>query len=269
MRSCTGALFCGLLVACSPQGDRAPRQSQSARPLSVSTRERGPLLDFESDSAGESAHVTHLAPESDGDGIAFTFADSQQHVVAALGLIDRQRVHARLVWPDSVRAVWWPKPHELAFSSTPGDDTTYHIADAHAPALQVASDSGVSPFAPPAASEQAAPSGELARARTYIDSVHLQLEGRAEHSLLRYYVAEMIMAPDSSLAAFYVVAADSSGAQFNPSWYVLDTRSRAIVPIDRLVGHVDAIPVHAAAWDSASHFFYVKERTLYEVRIVR
>jgi len=269
MRSRTAALLCGLLVACSPRGEREPQRAQAARPLTVSTTERGPLLDFDADSAGGAAHITHLVPEGDGDGIAFTFADSQQHVAAALGLIDRQRVHARLAWPDSVAVIWWPKLHQLAFSSAADSNTSYLIADAHAPELQVARDSGGLPLEQSMAAPQAAHPAARARASAYIDSVHLQLGGRGEHSLLRYFVADVVMAPGDSLAAFYAVATDSSGARFNPSWYVLDPRSGQIAPVDRLVGHVDAMPMQVATWDSVTHFFYVKERTLYEVHVAR
>lgn len=260
--------LCGLIIACAPSADRKPRKAPAALPFTVSVTPRGRLQIAEPDSLSDSARVISLAPEGDGDGVAFTFADPVHHIGAGLGFIDRHRVRAILIWPDSVTAVWWPAPHQLAFTAATGAGV-HLVVDIHAPSPTIIADTVPSSTAARGAAPMAPDSTALGRARHYVDSLHMQLPGATSHAALQYGIGRLLAAPGDSMATFYAIATDARNGEYNPSWYMLDVRSGQVRAIDQVVGPAGAMPRDAAGWDTHGDFFYVKDATLYQARPAR
>jgi hypothetical protein len=257
-----------LFVACTSGSDQ--RSAPPATPLSVSSAQRGSLREVDAHTLDDAAHITSLVPEGDGDGVAFTFTDPERGIGNGLGFIDRRHGRAQLVWPDSVTNVWWPAPHRLAFTSSPGQGV-HVVVDVHADTLMVIADTAPAPPRRQAVTTVAqVDSAYRARAQEYIDSVRLQLSGQPQRGALRYVVTHLLVAPSDSVAAFYVVATDAAGTRFNPYWYVLDIPSGQARPVDSLTARAESMPVQAASWaDSTDRFLYAKDKALYEARVAR
>lgn len=263
-RALAGPLIALAAAGCdsgTPQPDAAP----AATTLEIRAAQRADLRVVGADTLSDTARVRSIAVEPDGEAVAFVFADAGRGIGAGLGLSRAGEDAAQLVWPDSVSAAWWPRPHTLAFVTTRG---TRIVVDVHAERLQVIEDSAASgpggPPAPPAAPERA-----RARAVTYVDSVRVQPAGQPQGTALRYEVASVIPAPSQPLAAFHVLATDGAGGRSNPAWFAVDTASGAVARIDEVVGPPDELPLEAGGWTSDGRFVYAKGFTLWSAEVVR
>ena len=217
------------------------------------------------DSLSDSAAVRRLIPEPDGRSIAVVFADPALDIESGLLLLEPDRQLVRLVWPDSVGAVWWSGEHRLAFQSSTGTTGVRAIVDVHADSLEhleVTEDSAAASGIPhPAAADDA-----RARATAYIDSIRGQPGGVPQDGSLRYTVTELSPAPGDSLIAFYVTARGSANDALNPTWYMLHVRSGRVAPVDSVTGPATALRSDAAAW-SGDRFIFARGDVLYEARI--
>ena len=252
----------------SDTGTAAAADDAPVRAVSVSVSERGSARIIGRDTLSDSARVVTVTPEPDGDAIAFTFADTVRGITAGLGIIDRRRAAAELIWPDSVMRAWWIEPHSLAFVTTTGSQGARVVVDVHAESLRTVERR---PAATPRT--DSLPPGTLdaarARATTYIDSIRVQPGGQPQRSQLRYAVTGLLPAPRDSLWAFHVIARGTGGQRVNPTWYALDLRTGIVQPIDSVVGSAAILPEKAAAWVDGERFVYAKGPTLHEARIVR
>jgi len=246
-------------------GESAKSPSRTAGgALSVA---RAELLDATvvgADTLSDSAYVTGVYPEADGEAVAFTFADPRRRVSAGLALAQRKAPAPALLWPDSVATVWWSAPHAVSFTTRSG--TGVHVVvDVHAERAAVTDDSAARA---PAAGAKARPSDPArARATAYIDSVHVQPAGRPQGSALRYTVTDTRTSPDGRLTAFYAVATDSAGRQTNPAWYAMNADGGGVTPIDEVVGPLGEMPETAAGWTADGRFVYAKRQTLWEATV--
>jgi hypothetical protein len=264
-----------LAGGCMREGDNgAGRRSRTAPvPLTVSRASRANLAVVGRDMLSDTATILGVYPEPDGDAVAFTFADPHRRVTAGLALTQRRDSAAALLWPDSVRAVWWSAPHAIAFTTASG--TGVHVVvDVHAESASVTLDTAARPPAAAVTVGAAPPALDgrdptVVRAAAYIDSLRVQPAGRPQGSVLRYQVAAMRVAPDGRLGAFYVIATDSANRRFNPAWYAIDVESGSVTPIDEIVGPVASMPGTAAGWAAGARFFYTKEKALWEADVKR
>ena len=254
-----------LLAACVERADRAAPPSDVVG-IDVATGERRLVHAVGADTLSDAVAITRVVPEPDGDAVAIVFADASRRVSAGLALVDPPR-GVRLVWPDSVGAVWWSGPHRLAFQSATGTRGVHAVVDVHADTLRhvEAAHDTASP-----APRSAEPAGARARATAYIDSLRVQPEGTPERGALRYTVTRVVPAPGDSLVAFYVVArGDGEGERLNPAWYVLDVASGHVASVDSITGPARTLPEEGAAWTQAGRFIYAKGASLAEARITR
>jgi hypothetical protein len=261
-----------LATACTATGERRTAGAEGGA-LDVATAERGSIrvmgTDTLADTLSDSATVTRVIPEPDGEAVAFIFTAPARRVTAGLALIDRARARAQLVWPDSVSSAWWSGPHRLAFQSATGDRGVRAVVDVHASVLQpVDAAQDTAPRATPSAG--AAIAAAEVRATAYIDSLRVQPDGVPQSGSLRYTVTRIVPAPSDSLAAFYVIARGPAGGErLNPAWYALDLRSNRIAPIDSITGPARALPGGAGAWADSARFVYAKGPALIEARVTR
>ncbi|MDQ3698113.1 MAG: hypothetical protein M3373_08830 [Gemmatimonadota bacterium] len=264
------SLLLALAAVSGPACRGEERPAAAATALVVETTDRGVLRVIGADTLGDSARITRLLPEPDGEAIAFTFADPARGVDAGLGILDRGRDTAQLVWPNSVTTVWWSDAHRLAFQSASGPGGVHAVVNVHAPAfehIESAHDSVPARAAPP---ERDWPAGVRDRVTAYVDSLRVQPEGEPQEGQLRYTVVSALPAPGDSIVAFYVIARGSPAERadrLNPAWYVLDVHSGSVAPVDSIVGPAASLPESAAAWTDATRFVYVKGGTVREAQV--
>lgn len=219
------------------------------------------------DTVSDSAWISHIKPEPDGESVAFIFADPAKGATRALGIAQVSGAQAsHLVWPDSVASVWWSGPHELRFTAGTGQGV-YAVVDAHAAALEALAitDSARTPPALPASRNQARTQA-LARVQSFIDSVRVQPEGTPQRSVLRYRADTVIVASGDTLAAAHV-SANAGGGSVNPAWYLVHIASGLVQPVDSLVGGSAGLPRSAGGWDNGGRFYYAKERSIWRARV--
>ena len=259
-----------LIALLSLFGCSASREETSAASISTFSAVAEPLATVSTvgvDTVSDSAWISHIKPEPDGESVAFIFADPAKGTTRALGITQASGPHAAyLVWPDSVMSVWWSGPHELRFTAGTGQGV-YAIVDAHAAALQALAitDSAGVPRGPAPAADQARTQA-LARIQSFIDSVRVQPEGTPQHSTLRYRADTVIVAAGDTLAAAHVSAA-ADGGSVNPAWYVMHIESGSIQPVDSLIGRSVGLPHSAGGWDNSGRFYYAKERAIWRARV--
>lgn len=270
-------LLCGATVAviagAACRSERAGEGGGTVRsgPLVVSTAQRGEVRALVYDTLSPSAMILTLAPER-GDGaraVIFTFADSVRRVTSGLGVHEQPDTTrgARLIWPDSVTAVWWTGPTAVAFTTRTGRGV-YAVGDVRGDTLAAVNDT--SARAPARRSEEPVPPAARARATAFVDSSYLQPSGKAaERSGLRYVVQRLVAAPGGGLVAFYTVATDSGGRRMNPSWHIMELPSGAVVTVDSVVGPVDELRESAGAWGGVDGrtFFWARRMTLEQASI--
>jgi hypothetical protein len=265
MRRKTMALGIGwlaLVLGCGDDGEKiAPEPTIPS--FFVERDSVGTIRYVGQDSLSDSAAVRRLVPEPDGRSVAIVFADPALGISAGLALLEPERQRVRLVWPDSVGAVWWSGDHRLAFQSSTGSGQVRAVVDVHADSLEQLATTSDS-LAPNALDSA---SSELARARAtaYIDSIREQPGGVPQQGSLRYTVTRFSPAADS-LFAFYVTARGATDDALNPAWYLLHVPSGRIAPIDSVTGRSDALSADASAW-SGDRFIYARGDVLYEARV--
>ncbi len=256
------------LLGCTrtPDGQEDQRSSPAGE-LAVSVHRLASIRTLASDTLSDSARVDTLFPEPDHRSVAFLFSDHHRGVFRGLGIINGALSQTRLLWPDSVEAVWWSAPHRLSFTSTTGQGV-YVVINVHAAQLQTVRDSasiaergGVAQTPTPVIDSTVA-----RRLSQFVDSLHIQPEGQITRGALRYVVTATYSSADS-LLAFQTVGVDSTGKRFNPTWYATAWRIHAIAPIDSMVGATQSMPAAAAAWRSPTAFVYTRDATLYEAQV--
>jgi hypothetical protein len=245
------------------------RQERSERSISTFSAAAEPLATVSTvgiDTVSDSAWISHVKPEPDGESVAFIFVDPAKGVTRALGIIQTSGTQAtHLLWPDSVMSVWWGGPHELRFTAGTGQGV-YAVVDAHAAALEaLAIRNSVGASSGPVAPSSQPRAQALARVQTFIDSVRVQPEGTPQRSALRYRADTVLVAPGDTLAAAHV-SADSEGSVVNPAWYLVHIQSGAVQPVDSLVGRSIGLPRSAGSWDNHGRFYYAKERSIWRAR---
>ncbi len=253
-------------AACA--GEDAQRAPAATGRLTVATAQRASLrlLGEGRDTLSDSARISHLAVERDGDAVAFIFADPAHGVSSGLGISQRRATTAQLLWPDSVSTVWWARDHTLAFMTSSGVGARV-IVDVHAEQIAILEQGGDSLPGPGGDPRENA--GARSRAVAFIDSLRVQPTGRPQTSPLRYLVTRVLHSPsDPSVAMFYVVASDSAGgARVNPAWYALDERSGAVVSVDEVVGLASEMQEGAGGWSTGGQFLYAKGTSLWEASV--
>lgn len=254
-----------LALACTH--DEQPRANVvPSATLTVHTTQRAAFAAVGGDTLSDSARILAIHPEPDGDALVALFTDPARAVTAGLAIIDRRMAAPQLLWPDSITAVWWTGPHTLAFTTQTGTGARL-VVDIHAAEMEMTDTTPAAlPRPGPLASSD---SSMMERARAYTDSVHMQVGGAAQGSALTYTVTNLIPTHDGRLAAFHTTARDARGVLTNPSWYVLDRESGAVVPIDQVIGSVRELSDEAGAWSEAGSFFYAKGGALWEAEIAR
>jgi hypothetical protein len=219
-----------------------------------------------SDSLSDSAFIVRLVPEPDGRSVAVIFADPALGISSGLALLEPELPRVRLVWPDSVGALWWPGEHRLAFQSRTGTPGVRAVVDVHADTLERLETTTDS--VPAAATEFPMQSEARARANAYIDSVRGQPAGVPQDGQLRYTVTTLTPATADSVVAFYVTARGGGDDAFNPTWYLLHMPSGRVAPVDSVTGPAGALTADAAAW-SGERFIYARGDALYSARVAR
>jgi hypothetical protein len=220
------------------------------------------------DTVSDSASISHVRPEPDGESVAFIFADPAKGITRALGIVQTSGPQvSQLVWPDSVMSVWWSGPHELRFTAGTGQGV-YAVIDAHAAALQAMAitDSASGRRSSDASTTGAAPTEALTRVQRFIDSVRVQPDGTPQQSALRYAADTVIIAPGDTLAAAHV-SAKANGSSVNPGWYLVHIRSNSVTAVDSLIGASSGLPRSGGGWDTKGGFYYAKERSIWRARV--
>jgi hypothetical protein len=271
-RALAAAIACIAIVLSPACREKAP-PPEAPKPLRIVTEEIGEIAGVGVDSLSDSAVVTAVIPEPDGETVALVFADPAKGVTAALAILTRGRDTAQLVWPDSVRAAWWSAEHRLAFQSASGAQGVHAVVDVHARELEHLE--GAHDSIPPAPRDSAWPNAARARAVAYIDSLRLQPEGEPSTGNLRYEVVHALPSPEAadSVVAFYVAArgpgAGAATGRVNPAWYILDGRTRAVVPVDSLTGDARGMPERGAGWGASDLFVYARGGAIRAARLRR
>ena len=259
-----------LVALISIVGCDTAREQTNEKSISTFNAVAEPLVTLSAigvDTVSDSAWISHIKPEPDGESVAFIFADPAKGATRALGIVQASGPQtSHLVWPDSVTSVWWSGRHELRFTAGTGQGV-YAVVDAHAAALEALAitDSTTAARAPAAPTNQARAQA-LARLQSFIDSVRVQPEGTPQRSTLRYRADTVIVAAGDTLAAAHV-SADASGSSVNPAWYLVHIQSGTVQPIDSLVGRSLGLPRSAGAWDNNARFYYAKERSIWRARV--
>jgi hypothetical protein len=246
------------------------RQQTSEKSISTFNAVAEPLVTVSTigvDTVSDSAWVSHIKPEPDGESVAFIFADPAKGTTGALGIVQASGPQtSHLVWPDSVISVWWSGPHELRFTAGTGQGV-YAVVDAHAATLEaLATTDSASAARTPAAPANQARAKALARLQSFIDSVRVQPEGTPQRSTLRYRADTVILAAGDTLAAAHV-SAEANGVSANPAWYLVHIQSGTVQPVDSLVGSSVGLPRSAGAWDNNGRFYYAKERSIWRASV--
>lgn len=265
MRTLSGlAALISIATGCNTGGEATGERS-----ISTFSAVAEPLVTVSTvgvETVSDSASISDILPEPDGQSVAFIFADPAKGAARALGIVQISETRtSHLVWPDSVMSVWWSGPHELQFTAGTGQGV-YAVIDAHAAALEALAITG-SPRAaprPPAATEQARTMA-LARVQSFIDSLRVQPEGTPQRSALRYRADTIIIAAGDTLAAAHV-SANAEGSSVNPAWYLIHIESGSVRSVDSLVGRSVGLPRSAGGWDSRGTFYYAKERSIWRAR---
>jgi hypothetical protein len=254
-----------LAAGCNDARESATRP-RSTTALTAQTTQRVSFQIVGADTLSDSARITRVLPEYDGDGVIALFTDPARRVKAGLAIIDRRMPHPQLLWPDSVSAAWWTGPHTLAFATTTGSGIRL-VVDVHAATLKIADTAGTGLASAPVA--MTVDSSVSQRARAYTDSVYLQPGGTAQASALTYSVTRVVPSPDGTMAVFQSAARDPSGTMTNPSWFVLDRASGTVAALDRITGSASELPAEAGEWGGNGSFFYAKGRAIWEAEIQR
>ncbi len=254
------------IMACT--GDTADSASSPAPAtvLTVHATQRTLFQVVGADTLSDSARISRIIPEQDGDGVIVMFADPARRISSGLGIVDRRMANPQLLWPDSVTGAWWTGPHMLAFTTTTGRGVRL-VVDVHAATLKIA-DTTNAGFGTPASST-AVDSSLVRRARAYVDSIHVQPAGAAQGSALVYSVTRVVPSPDGTLAAFHSAARDAAGKLTNPAWFILDRSSGAVRSMDQITGPVGELASEPGAWGANTSFFYAKGRAIWEAEIQR
>ena len=239
-------------LACTRNDERAP---VPAGPFAVEVAPRANAQVVGADTLSEAARLVELHPEADGDAVMFIFSDSVRGVRAGLALSDRRGARTQLLWPDSVTAAWWPRPHDVAFTTGTGAGARL-VVDVHAESLRtvvVGADSNVTK---PTRGDTA-DATIRARATAWLDSARVQPTGQPQGTSLRYQVTAVLPDPTGALAAFHVTASESGSAKrSNPAWYLLDRASGAVSPVAEIVGPAEEMPASAAGWTGDGVFIF-------------
>ena len=258
------------LVSLISIGCDTTRQQTSEKSISTFNAVAEPLVTVGAigvDTVSDSASISHIKPEPDGESVAFIFADPAKGATRALGIVQASGPKtSHLVWPDSVMSVWWSGPHELRFTAGTGQGV-YAVVDAHAATLEaLAITDSTSTTRGPAAPASQARAQALARLQSFIDSVRVQPEGTPQRSTLRYRADTVIIAAGDTLAAAHV-SADANGSSVNPAWYLVHIQSGSVQPVDSLVGRSIGLPRSGGGWDNNGRFYYAKERSIWRARV--
>jgi hypothetical protein len=219
------------------------------------------------DTLSDSARIHHLAPEPDGGSIAFLFADPAKGITRGLGISQTSASQVpQLAWPDSVISVWWSNPHQLSFTAGTGQGV-HVVVNSHAAQLEALAVTGTqsTPVSAGSVSTQSNTSA-LSRAQAFIDSVRVQPEGTPQRSGLHYQADSVIVAPGDTLAAVHVLAADASGMNTNPAWYLIHIPTGHVQAIDSLIGASTGLPASAGQWSADGSFYYAKERSIWRAQ---
>ena len=260
---CVALLILSATVACTTADSGTARPAVVGGAVTVSRAELLSVTKVGADTLSDSAYLTGVYPEADGEAVAFTFADPARRVRAGLAILQRDAPPPALLWPDSVTAVWWSAPHAISFTTASGRGV-HAVVDVHAQRATVTEDTaGRAPS--PARINPSDPA--RARATAYIDSVHVQPVGRPQESSLRYLVTAWRASPDGRLGAFYAIATDSAGRQMNPAWYAMNIDAGTVAPIDEVVGPISEMRESAAGWTADGHFIYAKRQTLWNATV--
>lgn len=238
-------------AACTRGEERAP-VAGGAFSVQVETRANAHVVG--ADTLSAAARLIALHPEADGEAVMLIFTDSVRGVRAGLALTDRRGARTQLLWPDSVTAAWWPRPHDIAFTTETGTGARI-VVDVHAESLRtvVPGDSSVTKPARADSTDVAI----RARATAWLDSARVQPAGQPQGTSLRYQVTSVLPDPTGALAAFHVTASEGSSArQSNPAWYLLDRTSGAVAPVTEVVGAAEEMPATAAGWTADGVFIF-------------
>jgi hypothetical protein len=259
------ALVALLAVAACRDGDEKIGTEPPSTSFFVERDSLATIRYMGQDSLSDSAHIIRLVPEPDGRSVAVVFADPALGISTGLALLETGLRRVRLVWPDSVGAVWWVDDHHLAFQSRTGSGAGVRaVVDVHADTLEHIESAGDT--VPPGAPTFAEESEVRARATAYIDSVRRQPGGVPQEGTLRYTVRTIAPAVVDSVVAFYVTARGAEGDAFNPTWYLLHLPSGRVAPIDSVTGPSGALTADAAAW-SGDRFIYARGEVLFAARV--
>jgi hypothetical protein len=259
-----GLLGAGSMAACgeAPERSSTPESPAFAAPV----RARSTVRALGADTLSEGARIVRLVPEPDGRTVAVLFADSASGVVSGLGLNTLGEDRMQLLWPDSVTNVWWSGPHAVAFTTRTGRGVRA-VVDVHAESLTVLERLGDS--AAVAAVAPAEDSETRARATTWVDSVYAQANGRATQGELTYAATRLVPQPRGDLVAVHVIGTTSDGRRSNPSWLLLDRRTRQVTRVDGVVGPEDQLPAAGAGWADDGAFVYAKGLTIWSAEPTR
>lgn len=260
----------GLIVLISIAACETGREEASERSISAFSAVAEPLLTVSAigvDTVSDSAWISHIKPEPDGQSVAFIFADPAKGATRALGIVQASGTQtSHLIWPDSVMSVWWSGPHELRFTAGTGQGV-YAVVNAHAAALEalaITDSARTLPGSTPSTDQ--ARTEALTRVQSFIDSVRVQPEGTPQQSALRYRADTVIVAAGDTLAAAHV-SAHAQGGSANPAWYLVHIKSGSVQPVDSLVGRSAGLPRSAGGWDAEGRFYYAKERSIWRARV--
>lgn len=248
------ALLLLLASACGRSDERAPI---AAGAFAVDVAPRANAQVIGADTLSAAARVVELHPEADGQAVMFIFSDSVRGVRAGLALTDRRGARTQLLWPDSVTAAWWPRPHDVAFTTETGAGARL-VVDVHAESLRTVDLGADSNMTRPARADSA-DATIRARATAWLDSARVQPGGQPQGTSLRYQVTAVLPDPTGALAAFHVTASDPGSAKrSNPAWYLLDRASGAVSPVAEVVGAAEELPASAAGWTGDGVFVFAR-----------
>lgn len=256
---------CAITASCISNRDDA--ESPVASALTVLASPVAAITVIGADTLSDSARIHYLAPEPDGESIAFLFADPAKGITQGLGISQASGSQIpQLAWPDSVTSVWWSNPHQLSFTAGTGRGVRV-VVNSHAAELEALEVTGIqnTPASAGSVSTESNTSA-LSRARTFIDSIRVQPEGTPQHSALRYQADSVIVAPGDTLAAIHVLAADIHGVKVNPAWYLVHIPTGHMQAIDSLTGRSSGLPASAGQWGADGSFYYAKERSIWRAR---
>lgn len=254
------ALAAALLAAGCTLAEREQTAKDAGVP-DVSVQSRVTITHLGSTPVSDSATISAVVPEADGEAIAVIVSDPLNAVRGALVLVDGRRGGTPLVWPDSVRTVWWSGAHELAFTTATGSGARV-VVDVHSAALEAIVRAA-------AIDTQAPPSSVVPpRARTLVDSL-LNAPMAGGGTVLRFAPLAVVPSPDGRWIATWVASSGGGAAESNPRWLIADGDWRRAVIVDSVSGPAREMPRGAAGWTRDGRFVFAKGLTLHEAMLPR